>query len=82
MKSGREIMPTKIKAWEVAEGKLLALEDGRYSFTEVELKNGLFDSGDVVGEDLLVLCRQPRCQTAEDWTCSAWIRPADSLFWS
>ncbi|MHB1796462.1 MAG: endonuclease NucS domain-containing protein [Acidobacteriaceae bacterium] len=53
-------MPTKIKAWEVADSKLIALQDQAISFTEAELEKWLFEGGDVFGEGLLVLCRQLR----------------------
>lgn len=51
-------MPTKIKAWEVSDKGLVALQDQAISFTEAELEKWLFESGDVLGEGLLVLCRQ------------------------
>lgn len=53
-----EKMQTRIKAWEVADGRLIALQDQTIAFTESELERWLFDSGDIFGEDLLVLCRQ------------------------
>lgn len=51
-------MQTKVKAWEVKEGGLIPLEDQAISFTELNLEQWLFASGDVFGEELLVLSKE------------------------
>jgi hypothetical protein len=41
-------MPRKIKAWEVGESKLIALQNQAISFTEAELEKWLFEVGEAV----------------------------------
>lgn len=51
-------MPEIVKAWEVQSGKLVQLQEQSAPFQEAELEKWLFESGDIFGEDLLILNRQ------------------------
>ena len=53
-------MATQIKVWEVAEGKLISHDDAIFSdsHTEEELETWLCKGPDLLGEKLLVICRQ------------------------
>ena len=51
-------MPEIVKAWEVKDGRLVQLQEQSTPFQEAELEKWLFESGDIFGEDLLVLSKQ------------------------
>lgn len=53
-------MPTQIKVWEIAGGKLISRDDASFanSHSEAELEQWLCKSPDLLGDKLLVICRQ------------------------